>query len=285
VVIAGPTAAGKSAYALRLAAAERGTIINADASQLYAEIPVLSAAPSVADRARVPHRLYGPVDGAHACSAAAWAAMAEGEIDAALADRRLPIVVGGTGLYLRTLIDGIAAVPPIDDAVRSAVRALEPADAYAALSREDPAAAARLGPADRQRTMRALEVVRATGRPLSDWQRAATGGIAARHAVEGIVLDAPRADLHARIARRFEAMIAGGALAEVERLAARGLDPALPVMKALGVPELLAMIAGRTTLAEATAAALLATRRYAKRQQTWFRNQTPDWPRHTDGAV
>lgn len=254
-------------------------MINADASQLYTDLPILSAQPPAAERTVVPHRLYGIIDGAQACNTARWAAMARAEIDTALADGRLPIVTGGSGLYLRTLLDGIAEVPPIDAAVRIAVRAMDPGDAHAALQREDPGGAARLAPADRQRTMRALEVVRSTGRPLAHWQTAATGGIAATMAVRGIVVDRPRAELHARVAARFAAMLEAGALAEVERLLARGLDPALPVMKALGVPPLIAVLTGRSTLADAVAAACADTRRYAKRQQTWFRNQTPEWER------
>ncbi len=279
VVIAGPTAAGKSALALDLAERCRGTIINADASQLYADLRILSARPSDADLARVPHRLYGVIDGAEACNAARWAELARAEIAAALAEGRLPIVCGGSGMYLRTLLDGIAPVPSIALELRRDVRALTPASAYAALLREDPATAARLAAGDRQRVMRALEVIRSTGRPLADWQAAATGGAATTMAVRGIVVDRPRAELHARIEARFAAMLAAGALAEVERLAARRLAPDLPVMKALGVPPLLAVLADTLTLAEATAAAIAATRHYAKRQQTWFRNQTPDWER------
>ena len=279
VVIAGPTAAGKSAFALRLAERERGTIINADASQLYADLRILSARPGDADLVRAPHRLYGVIDGAAACSAAAWAELARALVAETLSDGRLPIVVGGSGLYLRTLLQGIAPVPPIDPDIRTSVRALSPAEAYTALAREDAATAAHLAPADRQRTMRALEVVRSTGRPLAYWQAAATGGLAATMAVQGIVVDRDRSELHARIEARFTDMLAAGAMDEIAALAARRLRADLPVMKALGVPPLLAVHAGTMTLAEATAAACLATRQYAKRQQTWFRNQTPDWER------
>ncbi len=279
MVIAGPTAAGKSALALVVAERHGGTIINADASQLYAGLRILSARPNEADLARAPHRLYGVIDGAEACNAARWAGLARVEIAAAHAAARLPIVCGGSGMYLRTLLDGIAPVPSIDPGIRAVVRQLAPADAYAALVREDPRAAARLAPADRQRVMRALEVLRSTGQTLAMWQSAATGGLAATMAVRGVVVDRPRAELHARIETRFAAMLAAGALAEAAALAARRLDPALPVMKALGVAPLLAVLAGKTTLAEATAAALADTRQYAKRQQTWFRNQTPDWER------
>ena len=279
VVIAGPTAAGKSVYAVGLAEAHRGTIINADASQLYADIPILSAAPSAADRERVPHRLYGVVDGADACSAAAWATRAEAEIEAALADDRLPIVVGGSGLYLRTLIDGVADVPTIDPLIRDDVRAMTPPAAYARLAHADPRAAERLQPADRQRVMRALEVILSTGTPLADWQTGPAHGIGARMAIDGRIVDLPRAVLRERIAARFAAMLDAGGLDEAARLAERRLGPALPVMKALGVPQLLRALDGADAMSTAIAATIQSTVHYAKRQQTWFRNQTPGWSR------
>jgi len=279
VVIAGPTAAGKSAAALALAERTRGTIINADASQLYADLRLLTARPSPADEARVPHRLYGVLAGDDACDAARWAGMARAAVAEALADGRLPIVTGGSGLYLRALIDGIVDVPPIPDAIRAAVRALHPAEARAALAREDPAATV----ADPQRVARALEVVRATGRPLADWQRAVTGGLDA--AIDAYVVDLPRADLHARIDARLAAMVAAGVTGEVAALGARGLDPQAPVMKAIGVAPLLAAVRGETTPDAALAATALATRRYAKRQQTWFRHQTPGWSRNLNTAA
>lgn len=278
-IIAGPTACGKSALALDVAEALNGTIINADASQVYADLRILTARPSDADMARVPHLLYGVLDGTEAGSAASWATLARAAIAETLAVKRLPILVGGSGLYLRTLIDGIAAVPAIDAGVRDAVRALDTAAAHAALGVEDPGAATRLDPADRQRVQRALEVVRSTGRSLLAWQDGATGGLADEADVRGIIVDLPRDMLRARCDARFDAMLAGGGIDEVRMLAARRLDPALPVMTAIGVPPLLAHLAGTLTLAEAADVARHATRRYAKRQQTWFRNQTPDWPR------
>ena len=277
VVIAGPTAAGKSAVAMALAAAERGTIINADASQLYADLRVVTARPSAADEAAVPHRLYGILDGADPCDAARWAGLVRAAIAATLADGRLPIVTGGSGLYLRALLDGIADVPAIDPAVRAAVRALDPAAARAALAVADPGATV----TDPQRVARALEVVRSTGRPLSDWQAAATGGLAASHDVRPLVVDRSRAELHARIAARVAAMIAGGALVEVAALGERALTADAPAMRAIGVAPLLAATRGELPLADAVAATEHATRRYAKRQSTWFRNQTPDWPRQS----
>ncbi len=274
-VIAGPTASGKSAVALAVAAACDGVIINADASQLYADLRVLTARPSPADEAVVPHRLYGVLDGADIASAAAWAALARAEITAALAAGRLPILVGGTGLYLRTLIEGIAPVPAIDAAVREAVRGLSAAGAQAALVAEDPAAAARLAPADQQRIRRALEVVRSSGRTLADWQQHRSGGLALP--VMGFVLNVPRNVLHARCNARFEAMLAAGALDEVSALLARRLAGDRPILKAVGVPPLAAHLAGHISLADAAAQACLDTRHYAKRQTTWFRNQHPGW--------
>ncbi len=279
MVIAGATATGKSALALDLAERSGGVIINADASQLYSDLRILSARPPAADEARAPHRLYGVLDAAEPASAAHWAALARAEIAAAQGRGQLPIVTGGTGLYLRTLLDGIAPVPPVDPAVRAAVMAMPVADAHAALVREDPDAAAKLAPADRTRVYRALEVVRATGRTLRSWQGASTGGIAASVALSAWVVEVPRDVLAGRIAARVAAMIAAGAVAEVELLLARNLPPMLPAMKAIGVPELAAVIGGTASLAEAEIAMAAATRRYAKRQRTWFANQCAGWRR------
>ncbi|MBC2669368.1 tRNA (adenosine(37)-N6)-dimethylallyltransferase MiaA [Novosphingobium piscinae] len=284
-LIAGPTASGKSdcAVGLALALADRGraaVVINADSAQVYADLAVLSARPQAADMRGVPHRLYGSWDGAEACSAADWADAARTEIDRAHAAGAVPILVGGTGLYLRTLLDGIAPVPPIDPAVRTAVRALAVAEAHAALQREDPARAAQLHPADTTRVARALEVVRSTGRPLAAWQAERVGGIAARITLHPAILLPERAWLYARCDRRFAAMLGGGAIAEVEALLARGLDPALPVMRAIGVPEIAAALRGERSWAEAERDGAQATRHYVKRQLTWLRHQCPpDWPR------
>jgi tRNA dimethylallyltransferase len=280
VVIAGPTASGKSAHALELAEARGGVLINADASQVYADLPILSAGPSAAERARVPHRLFGTIDGAIACTAAHWAGLARAEIEAAWRGGRVPILVGGTGLYLRTLLDGIAPVPGIDRAVRQQVRELPPAEVRASLAAEDPSMAARLHPNDAQRNARALEVVRSTGRSLADWQAAPPeGGLAGDVTLEPLVIDRPRDELVARIDARVDAMWAAGALAEVERLAARGLSPTLPVMRAIGVPPLLAHLSGVLSADAAVARWKLDTRQYAKRQATWLRNQLAGWPR------
>jgi tRNA dimethylallyltransferase len=252
-----------------------GTIINADASQLYADLAVISARPTPAEEALVPHRLYGVLDGDEVASAARWAAMARAEIDAARDAGRVPILVGGTGMYMRTLIDGIAPVPDIDPQVREAVRAMAAADVHAALQHEDAAAAARLQPADQQRTRRALEVVRSTGVALGDWQQQRVGGLDLP--VRGLVLRVPRPALYARCDARFVAMVAAGAVDEVRALLARGLPDDRPVLKAVGVPPLAAYLSGSLTLDEAVAKAQQDTRNYAKRQMTWFANQHPDW--------
>lgn len=281
-LIAGPTASGKSALALALAERAGGVIINADSAQLYAGTPILTAVPSAQEMARAPHRLYAIRDPAQPCSAAEWADLAKAEIAAAHTAGQLPIVVGGTGLYLRSLIDGIAPVPAIDPAIRAQVRAASVADNYAELTPLDPVGAARLNPGDSARVARALEVVLSTGRTLSDWQERCEGGIG--HAVElrAMVLLPPRVWLIERCEQRFGAMIEAGAIAEVEALSARGLHPDLPAMKAIGVKELGGYLAGQSTLDHAVAAAQLATRRYAKRQYTWFAHQPPaQWARFT----
>ena len=281
-LIAGPTASGKSALAVALAkACGRAVVVNADASQVYADLAILSARPTDEEMAGVPHRLFGHIDGAEACNAARWAADARRALARAWEDGDTPVIVGGTGLYLRTLLYGIAPVPDIDPAVRAAVRALPVAEAHAALAREDPAAAARLAPADAARVARALEVVRATGRTLAAWQQAREGGIADDIALIPLVLLPPRDALRARCDTRLAAMFDQGAIAEVEALLARGLDPALPVMRAIGVPQIARYLAGEIGRAEALESAQAATRQYAKRQYTWFRHQPPaDWPRH-----
>lgn len=258
------------------------TLINMDASQVYRDLRVLSARPSEAEEAAAPHQLFGYLDGTESCSAARWAADAKAAIAESAAAGRLPILVGGTGLYLRTLLDGIAPVPEIDPQIRADIRALAVRDAYAALSREDPAAAARLSPNDTTRVARALEVVRSTGRPLADWQKDKLGGIGDQIDLMPMILLPPRDWLYARCDARLVQMMDAG-LDEVAALLARGLDPDLPVMRAIGVPELADHLAGRLSRDAALAAAQMATRNYAKRQFTWFRNQPPpDWRRIED---
>ena len=279
-LIAGPTASGKSALALALAEATGGVIVNADSAQLYRDLDIVSARPSKSDLARARHRLYGVQDGADPCSAARWAAMARAEIESIHDDGRLPILVGGTGLYLRTLLDGIAPIPPIDPAIRAEIRTASVADNRAKLELLDPVAAARLGPADTTRIARALEVVRSSGKPIGEWHGARTGGIASDITLNPLILLPPRAWLYARCDARFAAMIASGAVAEVEALLARGLDPDLPVMRAIGVREIAGLVRGEMTREQALDAGAQATRRYAKRQYTWFAHQPPpEWPR------
>ena len=282
-LIAGPTASGKSALALELAEASGGVIVNADASQLYRDLAVLSAAPSEAERARANHRLFGVADGALPCSAADWATRARAEIQAIHASGRLPILVGGTGLYLRTLLDGIAPVPAIDPATRRAVRGRTVEENHTELEQRDPAAAARLGPADSARIARALEVIVSTGRSLSDWQQQRSGGIAREVALRPLILLPTRDWLYKRCDARFAHMMESGAVAEVAALLARRLNPALPVMRAIGVREIAALLAGEMTREQALAAGQQATRNYAKRQYTWFAHQPPaDWPRFAE---
>jgi len=282
-LIAGPTASGKSALGIVLAEQVNGVIVNADSAQLYRDLDIVSARPSPAEMRRAEHRLYGVRDGADPCSAAAWAALARAEIESIHAERRLPILVGGTGLYLRTLIDGIAPIPPIDPAIREEVRAASVEANVAALQALDPAAAERLRSTDTTRIARALEVVRSTGRPIAAWQAERSGGIGAEVALHPLILLPPRDWLYERCDERFANMLDGGGLDEVAALLARNLDPALPVMRAIGVAEMAAMLRGETSRDETLAAGARATRQYAKRQYTWFANQPPAaWKRFRD---
>jgi tRNA dimethylallyltransferase len=279
-LIAGPTASGKSQLALELAVRRGGLVINADSAQVYRELRIVSARPSEAEEARAPHRLYGYRDGAEACSAAGWAADARREIDAAHRDGRLPILTGGTGLYMRTLIDGIAPVPEIDPAIRAEIRALGVADAYLLLQREDPAAAARLGAGDSARVARALEVVRSTGRPLAEWQKERCGGLGDAVELVPLILLPPREWLYERCGRRFDIIFLEEGVEEVGSLLERRLEPSLPVMRAIGVREIAAFLRGEMTREAALEAGRAATRQYAKRQYTWFSRQPPaGWPR------
>ncbi len=284
-LIAGPTASGKSDLAVRLALelGKRGTkavIVNADSAQVYADLSVLSARPSPEEMQGIEHRLFGAWDGAQACSAADWAAAARREIADVHAHGGVPILAGGTGLYMRTLLDGIAPVPAIDPEVRKHVRALPLPQAHAALLREDPERAAKLAPADAARITRALEVVRSTGRTLAEWQAERVGGIGDAITLHPLILLPPRDELYRRCDLRFTRMIEAGAVAEVEALLTRKLDPVLPVMRAIGVPEIAAYLRGEIALEEAIERGQQATRNYAKRQYTWFRRQPPpEWPR------
>jgi tRNA dimethylallyltransferase len=276
-LIAGPTASGKSDLAIRLAnALPRPVIVNADSAQLYRDLRVLSAAPTEHEMTRHPHRLYLEWDGAEPRSAAAWAARARAEIERAHGRDEVPVLVGGTGLYIRTLLDGIAPVPAIDPAVRAAVRALPVAEAYAALRREDAERAAALNPGDTTRVARALEVIRSTGKPLAHWQAERVGGIADSIELFPVILLPDRGWLFARCDLRFEQMLECGAVEEVEALLARRLAPDLPVMRAIGVPEIAGFLRGAWSREEALARGRQATRNYAKRQYTWFRRQPPE---------
>lgn len=263
----------------------RAVILNADSAQVYADLAVLSARPSPAEMGGIEHRLFGEWDGAEACSAAAWAARAREEIAALHDEGAVPVLVGGTGLYLRVLLEGIAPIPQIDPAVRAAVRALPEDAAFRLLQIEDPLRASELNPADSQRIARALEVKRSTGVTLAEWQMAKAGGIGEDVSLHPLVLLPDRAWLYERCDARFAAMVAGGAIAEVERLLTRALDPDLPVMRAIGVPEIEAFLAGETSHDEMIAAGAQATRNYAKRQFTWFRRQPPpEWRRIEGGG-
>ena len=284
-LIAGPTASGKSAAALALAealdkAGRKGVIINADSMQVYADIPVLSAAPDEAERKRAEHRLYGRWDGAQACSAADWAARARETIGLVLMQDGIPILVGGTGMYMKVLLEGIAPIPEIDPEVRAVVRAMDVETAYKALLIEDPVRAAELEPGDSQRISRALEVKRSTGVTLGDWQQAKTGGIGDEVELHAVVHMPPRQWVYDRCDARFAQMVKNGAVEEVEALLARDLSPELPVMRAIGVPEIAAFLRAEISKEEAIASGAQATRNYAKRQFTWLRNQSPeDWQR------
>ncbi len=278
VVVAGPTASGKSALALILAEAFGGVVINADSMQVYDALRILTNRPIAADEARAPHRLYGVVPAAEPCSAARWRSLAMAEITAAHEAGRLPIVTGGTGLYIRALIEGLAPIPDIPEAVRGRARELHASlggpGFHDRLAAADPEMAARLAPGDSQRMIRALEVIEATGRSLAEWQRLPPAGGALAEPVLTLALAPRRGPLYEACDARFTAMIEAGALDEARALEALGLDPAAPVMKALGVPQLRRHLAGESSLPEAIAAAQQATRNYAKRQLTWFRHQT-----------
>jgi len=277
LIIAGPTGSGKSALAIDAAEEFGGVVINADSMQVYRDIRVLSARPSDDDQARVPHRLFGVFSAAEPCSAGLWLERARGEIEAVWAEMLLPIVVGGTGLYIKALTEGLAPVPDISEAARAEARAeflrLGGPAFRDELTKLDPETAARVPASDGQRLVRAYEVVRATGRPLPEWQRQPSATSALQAQFQTVVLLPPRETLYAALDARFDAMLAANAADEVLALIERALDPSLPAMKALGVPELTAYLRGDMTIDAAAAAAKQATRNYAKRQMTWLRHQ------------
>jgi len=284
LILAGPTASGKTALSLHAARRLDGEIVNADSMQVYDGLPIISAQPSAEDRAAAPHHLFGVIDPAERCSAGRWAAMALAAIEAIQARGKTPILVGGAGLYFKALLEGLAPVPDIPAEVTAGVEALFDVGGLDALRAEaerlDPAASARIGEGDRQRLMRVIAVARTAGRPLSELH-ADTAPVIDPDTVHGVVIQPDREALYARIERRFDAMVEAGALTEARALAARSLSPDLPAMKAVGLPPLLAHLAGETPLEQAIATAKRDSRRYAKRQFTWFSNQHGDWPRIT----
>jgi len=289
LLIAGPTASGKSAAALALARRLGGTVINADSMQLYRELRVLSARPSAADEAAAPHRLYGTVPASEAFSVGRWLEAARAAIAEARGEGRVPILVGGTGLYFKALLEGLAPVPDIPPAVRAHWRERSERLGAAALHRElrarDPAMAAKLRPSDPQRIVRALEVIDATGVSLSEWQGAASSPVLAEREAIRLVVAPEREPLYAAIDARFDRMMASGAIEEVEALLALRLDEGLPAMRAHGVRELAAYLAGTASLEDAVAKAKTESRRYAKRQMTWARRYMAGWEWVPDGAA
>ncbi len=275
MLIAGPTASGKSALALGVARERGGVIINADALQVYGELRVLSARPTDHELDAVPHRLYGHVSGRESYSVAAWLAEAKREIADAWGRGLVPIITGGTGLYFMALEKGLAQVPTFDISIREKWRNFE-GDIHAELQRLDPVAAARLKANDRQRIARALEVVEGTGQPLSHWQaKAQSEAYLADVEIERIMVAVPRNELYARAERRFDQMMDAGALDEVKAIA--DLDSSLPMMRAIGVPELIRHLQGELGLEQAIALAKIATRQFIKRQLTWGRGQAKGW--------
>jgi tRNA dimethylallyltransferase len=281
VLIAGPTASGKSALALALAQKTGGVIINADSMQVYRDLRIVTARPTPEEEAAAPHRLYGHVDAAVNCSAGHWVSDAAAVLADARAQNRCAIFVGGSGLYFKALTRGLSAVPAIAADIRDSVRARLERDGiealHAELARRDPAGAERLKPRDRSRVARALEVVEATGRSLTDWHRDGLPPLLPPGTFGAVFVSPDRDELYRRIDARFDAMLASGALDEVGRLAARRLGPLLPAMKAHGVPALIRHLAGEIALEEAAMIGRTDTRHYAKRQFTWFRHQLPEF--------
>lgn len=285
LLIAGPTASGKSALAIAMARRLGGVVINADSMQLYRELRVLTARPSPEEEAMVPHDLYGAVPAARAASVAWWREAALGAMARAEAAGRVPILCGGTGLYFAALTQGLSEMPAIPEAVREEARGLLAAEGSAALHARlltaDPRSAARLRPGDSQRLARAWEVWRATGRGIVAWQEEAPATGPAPYDFRAILIDPPRDALRTAIGARWATMLGAGAMEEVRALVAQGLDPALPAMRAHGVPELSAVLAGRLSLEEAGRRACLAIGQYTKRQATWFRHRTLADPSRT----
>jgi tRNA dimethylallyltransferase len=281
VLIAGPTASGKSALALQLAERAGGTIVNADSMQVYRDFRVLTARPTPVEASRAPHLLYGHVDAAEPYSVGRWLADASRALAEVERAGRLPIFVGGTGLYFKVLIQGLSSMPPMPETVRAKIRGeaegVTASELHARLAARDPLTAAKLRPSDRQRVIRALEVFEATGRPLVEWQASPGKPLIEPGAAIAVFMTVDRAELRTRIDTRFDKMLARGALDEVRAFAARKLDPALPAMKAHGAPWLMKHLAGEIPLDAAANEAKADTRKYAKRQETWFRHQLPQF--------
>jgi tRNA dimethylallyltransferase len=281
LLIAGPTASGKSAVALALAQAFGATIVNADSMQVYHDLRVLTARPSAGEERLAPHELFGSVDGAVNFSAGRWLVAVEAIADRVFAPGRPVIFAGGTGLYFRALTQGLSDIPAVPDEVRARMRSeaesRTSAELHARLAAGDALTAEKLRPTDRQRILRALEVLEATGQPLASFHGGRRAPLLAPAEWAGIFLAPDREALGQRIERRFDTMLEAGALEEVAALAARALDPALPVMRAHGVPHLIAHLRGELTIEDAARRAVLDTRRYAKRQLTWARHQMPEF--------
>ena len=281
ILIAGPTASGKSALAIRLAQTLDGVVVNADSMQVYRDLRIITARPSLEEERQVPHRLFGHVDAAENYSVARWLADVGREITMIEAEGRLPILVGGTGLYFRALTEGLSDIPAVPEAVRAELRAWAEGrtaeEIHARLEAVDPSTAARLRPSDPQRNLRALEVFMATGKPLSAFHDSRSGAVLDVASCVAVFLEPDRDALRQRIDTRFETMMDSGAMEEVEALMVRGLDPALPAMRAHGVPGLIRALRNEISVAEAVAIGKADTRRYAKRQHTWFRHQAPEF--------
>ncbi len=277
LVVAGPTASGKSGLALAAAEKYNGVIINCDSMQVYRELRLLTARPSAEDEAKAPHKLYGVIPAEEACSAGIWRELAVAEIENSWKSGKLPIITGGTGLYIKALMEGLTNIPDIPPEIREEVTArrdeIGPEAFHQELAKFDPVSAERLNPTDSQRVIRAYEVYLGTERSLTDWHQDAPTTPPLEANYQSIIFEPPRDELYAKCEARFDGMIENGALDEVRSLKALNLDPGLPAMKALGVPELIAHLRDEMTMEEAVSAAKQATRRYAKRQMTWFRGQ------------